>query len=69
MTYRASLDDNPVWWPIFCDFVQVASMTEIQRILKQFNAKYVYELPTGKSYIEFEDERYYSMFVMRFSHD
>lgn len=44
---------------------ETMSMSELNRILKEYRAKYV--STDREIYIEFGDERYYSMFVLRYS--
>ncbi|HAC14773.1 MAG TPA: hypothetical protein DCE78_02335 [Bacteroidetes bacterium] len=55
------------WWLNFCEETKSTNMKELQANLKLYNAEYVYEIPSGNSFIEFDDERYYSMFILRFS--
>jgi hypothetical protein len=66
--YRVQLTNKDLrWWLNFCEETKSDSLKELQANLKLYNAGYVYEIPSGLSFIEFDDERYYSMFILRFS--
>lgn len=70
MTFRVILFDGrkeaaPQWWRNYFESQDKPMMDNLERDLKNYTAKFIY---AGEiRYLEFEDERYYSMLVLRYS--
>lgn len=72
MTFRVILFDGrkeaaPQWWRNYVDSHNIPMMTNMERDLKNYTAKFIYDEETSNRYLEFEDESYYSMLVLRYS--
>ncbi|HAC14771.1 MAG TPA: hypothetical protein DCE78_02325 [Bacteroidetes bacterium] len=65
MIYRITLEDNPTWWKNFCNQDKIPS--DLRRELREYHVRYSWDSVLRKAYVEFDDEQYASMFILRYS--
>jgi hypothetical protein len=73
MSYRVLLFNgdgktkSPSWWIRYVDSLKPPVMENLKIGLIPYRAKFIYDEETLHRYIEFEEESYYSMLILRYS--